>query len=128
MQIAALVKVPYTTQLHTPPPSSIHLHPAPSTSTQLHPAPPSSTQLHPAPSTSTQLILTSTQLFPPPFTSTQLISVCTSSLQQINNILTKILHVIGQFPQILVEKLKVVHFDWKLAHMVYWRSWFRIQT
>ena len=38
----------------------------------------------------------------------------------LNSIWTKILHLIGQFPN-LGRKLKVVHFDWQLAHMVYWR-------
>ena len=27
------------------------------------------------------------------------------------------------FGQIWAEKIKVVHFDWKLAHMVYWGCW-----
>ena len=31
------------------------------------------------------------------------------------------MHVIGQFPQIQTKKIKVVHFVWKLAHMVSWR-------
>ena len=39
----------------------------------------------------------------------------------LNVIRTKILHVIGQFPQIQVKKCKVFHFDRKLAHMVSWR-------
>ena len=52
--------------------------------------------LHPAPSTCLQP------------------AVCNT----LNSIWTKILHTIGQFPQISVEKLKVVHFDWKL------RTWY----
>ena len=28
------------------------------------------------------------------------------------------------FGQIWAKKVKVVHFDWKLAHMVYWGCWF----
>ena len=28
----------------------------------------------------------------------------------------------------LGQKIKIVYFDWKLAHMVFWRCWFRIQT
>ena len=43
----------------------------------------------------------------------------------LNNIWTKILYIIGQFPQIQAKKLKVIHFDWKLAHMVYWRCSFQ---
>ena len=57
------------------------------------------THLHPPPSTSTQLISTSTQLSATPSTIFK----------------SKILHVIGQFPQIKVEKTNVVHFDWKLT-------------
>ena len=45
------------------------------------------THLHPAPSTSTQLISTSTQLHP-------------ALSNTLNNTWTKILHVIGQFPQV----------------------------
>ena len=65
------------TQLHSAPSTSTQLHPAPSTSTQLHPAPPSFIHLHPA-HFNLHLILCNT----------------------LNNIWTKILQVIGQFPQI----------------------------
>ena len=54
-------------------------------SNQLHMPPPSSIHLHPA--------------------------LCNT----LNNIWTKILHVIGQFPQIYAEKLKIVHFDLKIG-------------
>ena len=64
----------------------------------MHPPPPSSIHLHPVP--------------------------CNTP----NNIRTKISHVIEQFPQFLVEKFKVVHFDWKLAHNVCWWCWLWIQT
>ena len=71
----------------------------------MHPAPPTYTHLHQA-HFSIQPVLCNT----------------------LSNICTDILHVIGQSPQILAEKLKVVHFDWKLAHMIYWRCWFQIQA
>ena len=64
----------------------------------MHPPPPSSIHLHPV--------------------------LCNTP----NNIRTKISHVIEQFPQFLVEKFKVVHFDWKLAHNVCWWCWLWIQT
>ena len=53
------------------------------------------THLHPAPSTSTLLISVSTQLHPPTPSSFQ-----SPALYILNVIKTKILHVIGQFPQI----------------------------
>ena len=71
----------------------------------MHPPPPSSIHLYPA-------------YF------SFLLALCNT----LNNIWTKILLVIGQFPQIKDKKSKVVHFDWKLAHVVYWRCLFRIQT
>ena len=86
-------------------PTSTELHPTPPSSIQLHPAPPSSIHLHPA-HFNLHLALCNT----------------------LNNIWTKILRVIGQFPQIWAKKFKVVHFDWKLAHMAFWRCWFQIQT
>ena len=46
----------------------------------------------------------------------------------LNIIWTKISNVIGQFPQIQAEKFKVLRFDWKLAHMISWRCWFRVQN
>ena len=55
------------------------------------------TQLHPAPSNSTQLILTSTSsTHLHPAHSNLHPALCNT----LNNIWTKILHVIGQFPQI----------------------------
>ena len=33
---------------------------------------------------------------------------------------TKISHIIGQFSRIWVEKFKVVHFDRKLAQLLFW--------
>ena len=38
----------------------------------------------------------------------------------LNVIRTKISHIIGQFSKIWVEKSKVVHFDRKLAQLVFW--------
>ena len=73
------------------------------------------TYLHPAPSTSTQLHPTHFSLHP---------ALCNT----LDVIRTKVSHVIGQFPQTYAEKLKAVHFNWKLAHMVYWRRWYGIQT
>ena len=58
-------------------PTSIQLHPSTPSSTQLHPPPPSSTHLHPA----------HFSLHP---------ALCNT----LNNVWTKILDVIGQFPQI----------------------------
>ena len=46
----------------------------------------------------------------------------------LNVIRTKISHIIGQFSKIWVEKFKVVHFDRKLAQMVFWRWQFQIWT
>ena len=68
-----------------------HLHPAPSTFAQLHPPPPSSFQPPPG----------SIHLHPAHF------SLHPGLCNTLNNIWTKILHVIGQFPQIYAEKLKV---------------------
>ena len=82
-------------------------------SIQLHPPPPSSTQLHIPPPSSFQPPLSSLHLHPAHF------SLQPALCNTLNNIWTKILHVTGQFPQILAEKLKVVHFGWKLAHMLY---------
>ena len=82
--MTGITKLCTQTQLHPPLPSSIHLHPAPSTSTQLHPPPPSSFQ--PPPS--------SIHLHPAHF------SLHPALCNTLNNIWTKILHVIGQFPQI----------------------------
>ena len=62
-----LNRVPTSTQLHSPPPSSTHLHPA-------------YFSLHPA--------------------------LCNT----LNNIWTKILHVIGQFPQILTKNWHTWYF------------------
>ena len=83
---------------------------------------PSSTQLHPH--------LSSLFQSPPSFIYFQPahFSLHLALCNTLNNIRIKISYVIGQFPQIQVEKFKVVHFDWKLAHMVCWRYWFRIQT
>ena len=39
----------------------------------------------------------------------------------LNVIRTKISHIIRQFSKIWVEKLKAVHFDRKLAQMVFWQ-------
>ena len=75
------------------------------TSTLLHPPPPSSIHLHPAH-----------------------FSLHPALWNTLNVIRTKISYLIGQFPHIQAEKFKVVHFDWKLAHKVYWRHWFWIQT
>ena len=95
------------------------------TQTQLHPPLPSSIHLHPAPSTSTQLISTSTQLHPPPPSSFQ---PPPSSLQHPQQYLNQNIARNWAISPNLGQKFKVVHFDWKLAHMVYWRCWFRIQT
>ena len=65
---------PTSTQLHLPPPSYIQLRPPPTSSFQ---PPPTSIHLHPAHS----------NLHP---------ALCNS----LNNIVTKISHIIGQFPQI----------------------------
>ena len=46
----------------------------------------------------------------------------------LNIIKAKISHLIGQFPQIQAGKFKVIRFDWKLAHMVFWCYWFQIWT
>ena len=46
----------------------------------------------------------------------------------LNNIRTKILHVIGRFPQIWAVRFKVVYFDKKWTLMVSWKHWFWIQT
>ena len=94
-----------STQLHLPPPSSFQ---PPPSSIYLHPA---HFNLHPAPSTSTQLISTSTQLhlpppssFQPPPSSIYLhpahFSLHPALCNTLNNIWTKILHVIGQFLQL----------------------------
>ena len=80
-----------------------HLHTATSTSTQLHPPLPSSIRFHPA-----------------------YFNIHPALCSIFNFIRTKILP--GQFPQIWAEKLKVAHFDWKLAYMVSWRCWFQIRT
>ena len=75
--------------------------------THLHSAPSTSSQLHPPPPGSFQAPPSSFQ--PPP-----------SSLKHPQQYLDQ---------KFLGQKLKVVHhFDWKLAHMVYWRCWFQIQT
>ena len=71
-----------------------HLHPASSTSTQHHPPPPSSTQVHPSPLNSFQPPLGSIHLQPAHFSLQPVL--CNTS----NNISTKILHLIVQFPQI----------------------------
>ena len=86
---------------------------------------PTSTELHPPPPTSTQLILTSTQLHPPPPSSLQP-SPC--SLQHSQQNLNQNIARNWAIPQIQAKKLKNIHFEWKLAHMVYWRCSFRIQT
>ena len=78
------------------------------TSTQLHPPLPSSIQLHPPPPSSFQ---------PPP-----------SSLQHPQQYLNQNIARNWAISPNLGQKLKVVHFNWKLAHMVYWRCWFQIQT
>ena len=80
------------------------------------------TQLQPPPPTSFQPPPSSTHLHPAHFHLHP--ALCNTP----NNIWTKILHVIEQFPQIWAKKLKIVLFDWQLARMVYWRCWFRIQT
>ena len=89
--------------------------------THVKPAPSTSTQLHPALFTSTKPISTSTQLHPPPLSSFQLPP---SSLQHPKHYRTKILQAIGQFHQIWADKFEVVHFEWKLAHIVSWRCSF----
>ena len=63
------------------------------------------------------------QLHLPPSTSTQLHPALCNT---INVIKTKMPHMIGPFSKIWVTKFKVVHFDWKLAHMVSWRCYFWI--
>ena len=76
------------------------------------------THLHPAPSTSNQFFLAHFSHHPAP---------CNT----LNIIRTKLSHVTGQFGQffqVSAEKFKVTYFDWKLAHMISWRCWFRIQT
>ena len=74
----------------------------------MHPFPPSSIHLHPA----------HFNLHPAP----------PSSLQHPQQYLNQnIAHNLAISPN-LGKKLKVVHIDWKLAHMVYWRCWFWIQT
>ena len=107
--------------MHPPPLSSIYLHSAPPTSTQLHLPPRSSTHLHSTPPTSTQL-------HPPPLSSVQLhpahFSLHPAVCNTLNIIRTKISNVIGQFPEIQVEKIKVVHSYWKLAHMGSQGGWF----
>ena len=64
--------------------SRTHLHPALSNPTQLHPPPPKPFQLPPS----------SIHLHPADF------SLHPALCSTLNNIWTKILHVIGQFPQI----------------------------
>ena len=78
----------------------------------MHLPAPSSIHFHPAP----------TQLHPTHF------SLHPALCNTLDVIRTKVSHVIGQFPQTYAEKLKAVHFNWKLAHMVYWRRWYGIQT
>ena len=67
--------------------------------------PPNSTQLHPPASTCTHLHPAHFSFHP---------ALCNT----LNVIKTKISLVNGQFSQIKVKKLEVVHFKWKLAHMV----------
>ena len=74
----------------------------------MHPSPPSSIHLHSAPRTSIYFHQAHFSIHP---------ALCNT----LNIITTKILHVIGQFPQIQTKKIKVVHLVWKLAHMVSWR-------
>ena len=78
----------------------------------MHLPPPSFIHIHPAPPTSIQLLR-----------------------NNLNIIRIKILHVIGQFPQIKAKKFKFVCLDWKLAHMmstlilifnpimIFWQIW-----
>ena len=75
------------------------------TSTQLHLPPPSSTKLHPPPSSTFQPSTSSTHVHPAHF------SLYPALCNTLNVIRTKILHIIGQFPQIQTEKFKVAHFD-----------------
>ena len=69
---------------------------------------PTSTQLHPPPPSSFQHPPSSTHLQPAHF------NLRPALCNTLNNISTKMLHVIGQFPQIYAKKIKVVYFDWKL--------------
>ena len=83
------------------------------------------TQLHPAPSTSIQLILTSIQLHPPP---PSLFQPPPSSLQHSQQYLNQNIARNWEIFPNLGQKLKKHPFDWKLAHMVYWRCWFQIKN
>ena len=71
------------------------------TSTQLHPPPPSSTQLYPPPPSLFQPRLSSIHLH------MALFSLHSALCNTLNNISTRILPVIGQFPQIQAEKIKL---------------------
>ena len=81
--------------------------------------------MNPPPSTPTQLISAFTELHPPHAAHFSLHPAFCNTLDVIR---TKILHAIGQFPQTLAAKFKVVHFNWKSVHIVYWRYRFRIRT
>ena len=94
----------------------------------------SCTQLHPVPSTSTQLISTSTQLYP------SLPSSLQHAQQYLNQNIANNLEIFilemlipnptprSIFGKIWNQKFKVVHFVWKLVHMVSQGCWFQIQT
>ena len=86
-------------------PSSIQLHPPPPSSIQLHSPPPSSFQ---PPPSSTDLCPAQVSLHP---------ALCNT----LNNISTEILDVIGQFPQIQVDKFRST----KLSILTQnWHTWY----
>ena len=116
-----------------------HLHSAPSTSTQLHSAPSTSTNSFQPPPSSTQLISASTELSATPSTLSLQINFwanlsrksqrCLFSLKICTNVISRMLILIATlvfwicnpksiFEPIRTEKVKVVRFAWKLAHMV----------
>ena len=82
---------------------------------------PTSIHLHPAPPTSTQLILTFTLLHLPPPSSFQLPP---SSLHHPQQYLNQNIACNWEISTNLGRKSK----SCPLAHMVYWRCWFGIQT
>ena len=79
------------------------------------------THLHPPPPSSTQLILTFTLLHPPPPSSFQ---PPTSSLHHPQQYLNQNIACNWEISTNLGRKSK----SCPLAHMVYWRCWFGIQT
>ena len=82
--------------------------------TQLNPALSTSTRLHPHSRSSTQLHLPPPSSFQPPPMSIHLpaahFSLHPALCNTLNNIWTKILHVIGQFPQILTKNWHTWYF------------------